>query len=81
MPDPDWLRWEVRLVHAETGLRIVHVRAHSAQGQPLGSALGEGDSAESAEASSWVPRQGLRQGLRPRRRYRPAIPSPRSAPA
>ncbi|MEB3352113.1 MAG: hypothetical protein VKM01_07290 [Cyanobacteriota bacterium] len=50
VPDPDWLRWEVRLVHAETGLRIVHVRAHSAQGQPLGSALGEGDSAELAEA-------------------------------
>jgi len=40
--------WECQLVHAEQGRRVVQVRAQR-NGQPLGSALGEGTTAEEAE--------------------------------
>ncbi len=42
------MQFEVRLVHAEAGRRVVEVRAIQA-GQVLGSALGEADQAETAE--------------------------------
>jgi hypothetical protein len=42
------MQFEVRLVHAEAGRRVVEVRAIQA-GQVLGSALGEADHAEAAE--------------------------------
>lgn len=59
---------QVRLVHAEPGARVVQATAVQA-GNPCGSALGEGPTAEEAEDRA---RQRLRSFLGPT----PAVPAP-----
>jgi len=70
--------WECQLVHAEQGRRVVQVRAQR-NGQLLGSALGEGTTAEEAEDRAI---QRLAARLKPATpEAPPATSPPASAPA
>lgn len=72
------MNWECQLVHAEQGRRVVQVRAQR-NGQLLGSALGEGTTAEEAEDRAI---QRLAARLKPATpEAPPATSPPASAPA
>ncbi|MFY8148316.1 MAG: hypothetical protein ACOVNL_03755 [Prochlorococcaceae cyanobacterium] len=68
--------FEVQLVHAEPGARVVRIQA-SADGTVLGSALGEGATAEEAEDRARERLQALLGGEPPLQPRREAAPRPR----
>jgi hypothetical protein len=72
------MQLKARLVHAETGRRVVRVSAWN-QGTCLGSALGEAESAEVAEDRA-IERLQQRLGATPAATPAPATPPPAATP-